>query len=436
MVSNSPGPRARIGELLIAADLITELQLRKGLEIQKESGERIINILMAMGALNTSEFVEFLSESDAFPAIELTHYDISPDITSLITSEFALKHEVMPVELEDSVLTLAMVCPLDVGTIDLLELEMGVEIRPFIASNEDIQACLHRFYAPHQKIPSRKQLEGSLKLTTAVMMLRHLDSLPALPGTVHKIREMLSDETGSSSEVAEIISRDPAIAAKVLKVANSVAYGFSQEVDSVQLAVSLLGLTETYSVVLTSAVLDVFKPNAVLNYVEFWRESTLCATIAKALAQSLRITNTGIVSAGLLRDIGRMALAHIVPEYYGKVDAELSGVALVKAEEALLGLSHTEAGNQLAEHWDFPETLKECIRFHHTPVYSRESHRSVVAVIHVADVLSRIPKNELDLNQVDVSECASSLSILDITAEQAPELYATIPDAEPDSLFM
>lgn len=436
MDPDSPEPRARIGELLISADLITELQLRKGLEIQKESGARIINILMAMGALNTAEFVEFLSASDAFPTIELTQYDIAPEVTGLITSEFALKHEVMPIELKDSVLTLAMVCPLDIGTIDLLELEMGVEIRPFIASNEDIQACLNRFYAPEQKTPSRKQLEGSLKLTTAVTMLRHLDSLPALPGTVHKIREMLFDETGSSSEVAEIILRDPAIAAKVLKVSNSAAYGFSQEVDNVQLAVSLLGLTETYSVVLTSAVLDVFKPSAGLNYVDFWRESTICAIIAKALAQSLRITNTGIFSAGLLHDLGRMALAHIVPDYYAKVDSDLSGAALVQAEEVLLGLSHTEAGHQLSEHWDFPETLKECIRFHHTPTFSRESHRSVVAVIHVADVLSRIPGNELDTDQHDLAECAQGLSILGIAAEQALELYATIPDVEPDSLFM
>ena len=423
-------PRARIGELLIAADLITELQLRKALEIQKDSGSRIINILMTIGALNTNEFLEFLSGPSAFPAIELAQYDISPDITNLITPEFALKNEVMPVELHGNTLTLAMMCPLDVGTIDLLELETGLVIRPFIASSEDIQACLNRFYSPEQKSPSRKQLEGSLNLTTAVTMLRHLDSLPALPGTVQKVREMLFDDTGSATEVAEVISRDPAIAAKVLKVANSAAYGFSQQVDSVQLAVSLLGLTETYSVVVTSAVLDVFTSSSVINYKEFWRESSVCAAIARALAKALRITNTGIFSAALLHDLGRLALAHIVPEYYSKVDPELKGTALVTTEEAVMGLSHSEAGHQLAEHWDFPDTLQECIRFHHTPSFAHESYRSVVAIIHIADVLSRITQENRDDGLFDLSACAQGMAILKISEEQVLDIYGTVSIAD------
>lgn len=435
MNPDAPEPRARIGELLLASDLITELQLRKGLEIQKESGARIINILMAMGALNTEEFVEFLSGPNAFPAIELTQYDIGSEVTDLIASEFAIKHEVMPVALEGNILTLAMVCPLDIGTIDLLELETGLEIRPFIASSDDIQACLNRFYTPEQEIPSRKQLEGSLKLTTAVTMLRHLDALPALPHTVQKVREMLFDESSSSNEVGDVISSDPAIAAKVLKVANSAAYGFSQQVDSVQLAVSLLGLTETYSVVITSAVADVFKSDSGPGYIDIWRESMICANIAAALAKSLRITNTGIVSAALLHDIGRMALAHIVPQYYTKVDQEMSGMALVVAEETLMGLSHTEAGHQLAEHWDFPETLKECIRFHHAPTYAHVSNQKVVAIIHVADTLSRVLPSERSESTIDFTACAQGLSMLDITEEQVLNIFNSIPDIDSGNMI-
>lgn len=122
-------------------------------------------------------------------------------------------------------------------------------------------------------------------------MLRHIESLPALPGTVQKVREMLLSDTGTASEVGEVISRDPAIAAKMLKVANSAAYGFMQRVDTVELAVSLLGLLETYSVVVTSAVVDIFSKSKEFNYVEFWMESMVCAKLGKAIAQSARVND-------------------------------------------------------------------------------------------------------------------------------------------------
>jgi HD-like signal output (HDOD) protein len=162
-------------------------------------------------------------------------------------------------------------------------------------------------------------------LTTAVTMLRHIESLPALPGTVQKVREMLLSDTGTASEVGEVISRDPAIAAKLLKVANSAAYGFMQRVDTVELAVSLLGLLETYSVVVTSAVVDIFSKSKEFNYVEFWMESMVCAKLGKAIAQSARVNDGGIVMAGLLHDIGRIALVHLMPEHYAKVDRDCWG---------------------------------------------------------------------------------------------------------------
>ena len=87
---------------------------------------------MSMGALKTDEFLEFLSGLNAFPIIDLAQYDIEQEVVDLIAPEFALKNRVMPIELNGELLTLAMMCPLDVGTIDLLELELGLEIHPFI----------------------------------------------------------------------------------------------------------------------------------------------------------------------------------------------------------------------------------------------------------------------------------------------------------------
>lgn len=436
MGSDEEVPEKRIGELLCAAELITEEQLIRALEFQQTSSERIVNILMSMGALNAEEFLDFLVGEDSYPKIDLKQFEIDPDVIALIPKEIAESHEVVPVDRIDSVLTLAMVCPLDIETIDMLEDETGLEVRPFICSSTDLHACLERYYSEIPSEPTLTNLEGSLKLTTAVTMLRHIDSLPALPGTVQKVREMLLSESGTAVDVGEVISRDPAIAAKMLKVANSVAYGFMQRVDTVELAVSLLGLLETYSVVVTSAVVDMFSKSKEFDYVDFWMESMVCAKLGKAIAQASHVSGAGIVTAGLLHDIGRIALVHIVPEHYSKVNQGLLGNELIQAEETHLGLTHTEAGYQLALHWDFPESLAECIRFHHTPEFASKEHRKSVAIIHIADTVSRAHRFQSQDRLPDLTACSDSLKLLGISAEDVMELFDIIPDSNADDSFM
>jgi HD-like signal output (HDOD) protein len=428
----------KIGELLIAAELITEAELAEGLALQRSSSDRIVNVLMSLGALDSEEFLEFLSGPDSYPKIDMMSLKIDAGIIELIPEEIARAHEVIPVDCEEDILMLGMVCPLDQETIEMLVEKTGFAIRPFLCSSLDLHACLDQHYCPEEGDgeESLTNLGGVLKVTTAVTMIRHIESLPALPGTVQKVREMLLSDTGSAAEVGEVISRDPAIAAKMLKVANSAAYGFMQKVDTVELAVSLLGLLETYSVVVTSAVVDMLGGNRDFNYADFWMKSMLCAKLGKAIAQTAHVNASGIVLSGLLHDIGRIALVQLVPGNYGKVDSELEGDELVRAEEELLGLTHTEAGFQLALHWDFPDELAECIRFHHAPELAREQYRKSVAIIHIADTVSHAHRFGSQNRIPDLGSCGDSLDLLGISANDVLDLFDIIPDSDSDSSFM
>ena len=104
---------------------------------------------------------------------------------------------------------------------------------------------------------------------------------------------------------------------------------------------------------------------------------------------------------------------------------------LIEAEERLFGLAHPEAGAQLAQHWDLPDELEACIRFHHAPRYASDKHREMVSLIHVADVLSRAYRNDTGAPEVNLDESASSLADIGLSDNQAWEIFATVP--KPDA---
>lgn len=431
------GPQAgiaqdRIGQMLVESGLITENQLKDALAVQSETGDRLINILIAQGSLDSKRFVEFLAQPGRSQAIELGNFDIPPDVIELVPRNFALMNKVVPVERAGDQLTVASSRPLDPSVIEALEEHTGLRIKPLICSADDVGRSLDRHYADDAANSHIGNLEGSLKLTVAVSMLRHIDSLPALPGTVHRVREIIYDEDGSAAEVGEAISQDPAIAAKVLRVANSAAYGFSHKVDNVPLGVSLLGIVETYSIVISSAVINVFDRSRTFDYMAFWLESQMCARVAKALSRLVEHKNhAGVFSAGLLHDLGRVALLQIAPRHYERVSPKLKGLDLVKAEEQLLGLTHTEAGYQLALHWDLPDELAECIRFHHAPEHACEEARPMASLINIADVVARVQPEPGEAPDYDLTECEASLRYLDLSETEVLEVAASVPRPEP-----
>jgi putative nucleotidyltransferase with HDIG domain len=192
--------------------------------------------------------------------------------------------------------------------------------------------------------------------------------------------------------------------------------------------VSLLGLVETYSVVISSAVINVFDKSRTFDYMAFWLESQMCARVARALSKFLELKNqSGVFSAGLLHDIGRVALVQIVPKHYERISPELVGLDLVKAEEEVLGLTHTEAGYELAQHWDLPPELAECIRFHHAPHHASEERRGIASIVNVAEAIARVHPQPGEALDLDLSECEAALRILDLKESEVAEVAASVP---------
>ncbi|NLE27879.1 MAG: HDOD domain-containing protein, partial [Clostridiaceae bacterium] len=385
--------KKRIGELLIEAGLVTREHVEEALAKQRREGGKLVELLIALGRLQANEFVSFLARQGGLPSIDLQHYEIPQPIIALLDREFVLKHEVIPIDKLGKLLTVAMVCPLDSDTIEELHVMTQCKVKPLLCSPDAIRMAIQRYYPAAGPAPARKAegaalnvdgLEGALSLRNVTRLVREIESLPALPETIRRVRESASDSTVSVKEVGKIISGDPAVAAKVLSVANSAAYGFSHRVDSVSHAVSLLGLRETYSLVLALAIADIMKGSKGFDYKRYWEQAVNCAAASRLLAEEHgRTDNGGTFTAGLLHNLGKLALAHVAPGAYPQIGADLYGQDLIAAEQKIFGLAHPEAGYELALHWDLPEHVAEAIRFHHTPEQATK-HADVVSLVALA----------------------------------------------------
>lgn len=146
-VRRYPEPKKRIGELLVEEGLVTGLDLARALLHQRECGGKIIDILVALGAIDSVAVVNFLGRQPGIPSLRLCNYDVHRKVISLVPKELAVKHEVFPVETMGRILTLGMVCPLDRQAILELEKVTELKVRPILCSPEDIRAAINRYYA-------------------------------------------------------------------------------------------------------------------------------------------------------------------------------------------------------------------------------------------------------------------------------------------------
>ena len=217
--------------------------------------------------------------------------------------------------------------------------------------------------------------------------------LSALPRVAAELA-VLSDDVGTACErLAEIVVREPVLAARMLRLVNSAYFGLSQKVTDIRHAVFLLGLRTVRTVALTAAVMNAFDRSGsrLFDLDRFWRHSiaaaAVCATLAKRCGTFDRET---AFSLGLLHDIGKLLLVRYRPADVDRVVtlAREEEVSFREAEERLLPFAHPELGAWLGRRWGLPEVLVEGIARHHQPPSSGFS--AVEAALRFADYLCAV----------------------------------------------
>lgn len=252
--------------------------------------------------------------------------------------------------------------------------------------------------------------------------------LLSLPDVYLRLKEVLDDPNFSMTEVAQVVSTDPAMTVRLLRMVNSAYFGLATEIDTVSRAVGLLGTQEVHDLVLAVSVAQSFHgiSNDVMDMPRFWRRSVRCAIVAKELASLCNVLDgERLFVAGLLRDIGHLFIYQVAPTKAQQAIelARAQNAPLHKAEMAVIGVNYATVGSELMRQWQLPRTLWEITEHHLDPSRTDEFALSA-SIVHIAAILADALDQDDDVEQALNRVSAFSWRETGLNADQCRDLLA------------
>jgi HD-like signal output (HDOD) protein len=211
-----------------------------------------------------------------------------------------------------------------------------------------------------------------------------LINLPPFPAVAARILQLLLQEKASIKDLSALIGMDTAFSTEILTLANSALFAFRSEITSILQASVLLGFERLKAIALTVGLRSYVRNFLTPGLQGCWRHSLACALVSEQLGPACGMAPEQAYVAGLVHDIGRLALATIEPVAYKKLlaEAEAKTIDILGREEELFGVDHPEAGKWLAEQWNLPKVFADVAAFHHSAPAPGEA--DIVGVVRVA----------------------------------------------------
>jgi HD-like signal output (HDOD) protein len=280
-------------------------------------------------------------------------------------------------------------------------------VRILLSGQSDRQSILDSAARAHQYLSKpfdARQLKALLSQTIALgdllenaslkAFISRLSSIPSLPNLYLEVMDALRASDPSPARIGEIIARDMGMTAKILQVANSVAYAARSEIMQPEQAVLRIGLDTVQSLVLSVSIFSTLssKLQAAYSVESLWQHSNLTGALCRSIARTegLPATLSGAyVSAGLLHDVGKLIIASSDPGLPGAIGdiASSEGKPSWQVEKEILGCTHAEVGAYLLGIWGLPFPIVEAVAWHHRPSECAANEFSPLAAVHVANAL-------------------------------------------------
>ncbi len=241
---------------------------------------------------------------------------------------------------------------------------------------------------------SKQQKKHSLEFQR---LINSIPLLPALPASYANVRSCIQQDDVDIDQMAEYISQDVALAAIVLRWANSALFGQRFQVDSIKKAIIVLGTDIVESLVLTEAVNRTVAGKIPLikgfDFKKFQKHSMATASISRLLIKTLfpvdSVRQDRAFIAGLLHDLGKLVAASFYPQQFARAIelARKKALPLSEAGREIYQSDHTELGSFLAEWWALPPFIFNAIKFHHNPK-STPLDPDIIIAAYAANLLS------------------------------------------------
>jgi len=242
-------------------------------------------------------------------------------------------------------------------------------------------------------LAQRRDLGESEARAGVFHALEQILVLPTISAVHTQLDQLLQSETTSAEDVARVAALDQSITANVLRLANSALFGFQRQILSVKDAVALLGFKAVQVAVAAVSTFEALGRMEERNFdrTAFWEHAVGCGTIARVIATRLDADQDHAFGAGILHDIGKVALdSHFHDYFAAALKAAAEGrTPILEAEQKLLPVTHEDVGRYLAQRWNLPEPLVEAIGSHHSLTVQNPEHAQLVDLVHVADAQCR-----------------------------------------------
>ncbi len=223
-------------------------------------------------------------------------------------------------------------------------------------------------------------------------MLKEIKLLKPMPQVATQIMKTVEDPKSSIGDVGELVMYDPSLTANILKMCNSAFFALPRKVDTVQDAISFMGLDQIVDLVLLRGGADNLKKEQEgygLNEGELWRHAVSSALIAKELAIKKKSGHKHLIfTAALLKDIGKVILDRYVSDSMVKINnlVQNKNYSFGEAEKKVLGINHAELGGIVAKMWEFSPKMVTMITKHHLPDKSAKEDPDI-SIIYLADTV-------------------------------------------------
>jgi len=253
--------------------------------------------------------------------------------------------------------------------------------------------------------------------------------LPALPATGINLLSLIRKPIDNISirDLTDLIKREPELAAKILKVANSPYYGHAREVSNLSTAVVIMGLEETISILNYFHLIKLTKLSQPINHFsmdDFWLHTWGCAEASRMLGSPQHFIKSlpgELYLAGLFHDIGKTALAMYLPDEFEKCleYAYEKNIPLYLAEREILSADHAMLGATLLDNWNLPRSILDAVCFHHSPNEADSKNKEITFCVYLANYITN--SNKIGNGGSPLCDEVSK----DLLREILPSIFAT-----------
>ena len=216
--------------------------------------------------------------------------------------------------------------------------------------------------------------------------------IATLPTTVVRLLELLKDTTTSAFSVLEILERDPAMTANVLKLTNSAFYGHRKKISNVRDALVMLGNRSVATLAFFTGMAPIMRRELNgygISRERFWEHCLLSAAASSLVADHLGICHLRreAFTAGLVHDVGMLVIDQVLVSRHQVIEPDTIAMGVYCGEREALGFDHCEAGAMIADKWGFPDELVQPVRHHHDPS-AAESQQELVRAVSAGNLIA------------------------------------------------